>query len=409
MQNGKFNIVLDCFWGSSGKGKLSTWLAASTAVCGISSANFPNAGHTARFGPQKYVYKAMPTASCLNHQGIADLSSKLYISPASGFSPLVMFNEWLMSGRPLIRVHERACIVTSAHAATERADTSLMGISSTMQGSAAAAIDKIRRYPDASMRPTLDHTRMDKIYDELVASGCEHKLISLFLHSFVVMSGHDFRCKFREAINGSGAWLHEGSQGYALSIDHGSHYPHCTSRNCTTAHAMDAMAVPPSLVGDVYLNLRTFPIRVGNYVDSEVSGYSGDWYPDCEETTWDKIASNAGMPSHVAAALAEGERTTVTKRIRRVSSFSFFGMKDAIATNGATKLALNFVQYLDWKAANMRGDSFSCLPFKVRTMIDAIEDAANLPVVWVGTGADHDDVVTAAGLLLTAERERLST
>ena len=166
---------------------------------------------------------------------------------------------------------------------------------------------------------------------------------------------------------------------------------------------MEQMAVPPKHVGDVYLNLRTFPIRVGNVVEDGVqTGFSGDFYPDCEELTWEQIAQESGMPVVEAAALAERERTTVTKRIRRPCNFSFQGLRDAVKVNGATKLILNFVQYLDWKDGGLRGEGAEAvakLSSKTRDLITRIEDAVNVPVAMVGTGADNDDmIVTAHGL-----------
>jgi adenylosuccinate synthase len=197
-------------------------------------------------------------------------------------------------------------------------------------------------------------------------------------------------------INEGATWLHEGSQGYALSIDHGSHYPSCTSRNCTLQAAMDHMAIPPSMMGDVYLNLRTFPIRVGNvYEDGVQKGYSGDFYSDCEELTWDQIAKQSGMPSEEAEKLGERERTTVTKRIRRVSTFSWIGLKDAVRTNGVTKISVNFVQYLNWKDAGIKGGrtSFNKLSKESREFIQKVEDVANVPVVLIGTGAHHKEII----------------
>jgi adenylosuccinate synthase len=159
---------------------------------------------------------------------------------------------------------------------------------------------------------------------------------------------------------------------------------------------MDQMAVPPADVGDVYLNLRTFPIRVGNVVeDGKRMGYSGDFYPDCKELSWEQIAAEAGMPTAEATSLTERERTTVTKRIRRVCNFSFHGLKDAVRVNGATKLILNFVQYLDWKDAGLKGgpEVFTELSSKTRALIDRIEDVTGLPVVLIGTGPLNDEVI----------------
>jgi hypothetical protein len=74
---------------------------------------------------------------------------------------------------------------------------------------------------------------------------------------------------------------------------------------------------------------RTYPIRVGN-----VDGHSsGDWYPDQEETSWGALGVDA-------------ERTTVTNRIRRVATFSFEQLEDAITANEPDFLFMNFMNYL---------------------------------------------------------------
>lgn len=386
MQEGKFNVLLDVFWGSSGKGKISTWLADHFAVTRVSSSNFPNAGHTAAFEDgTKFIAKAIPTSAILKK--VKGMGMECYISPGSGFNWNQLVKEWKESGRPTLRIHERASIVTDEHKRRElEGSDSTVHIASTMQGSAAAIVDKVLRRADCKLAWN-DTESMVKAFDGL-SSG----------DSVSVIRADEFRAMTQIAIMDQGhTWLHEGSQGYSLSIDHGSHYPYCTSRNCTVQAAMDHMAIPPSVVGDVYLNLRTFPIRVGNVVENGVQkGYSGDFYSDCKEMTWEQVAAESGMPAEEARALAERERTTVTKRIRRVTNFSFVGLKDAIRTNGATKLALNFIQYVNWQDNGLKGgrEAFVKLSSKSRAFIDRVEAAAGIPVVLVGTGALHDEVIS---------------
>ena len=159
---------------------------------------------------------------------------------------------------------------------------------------------------------------------------------------------------------------------------------------------MDYMAIPPAMVGDVYLNLRTYPIRVGNVVENgEQKGYSGDFYPDSKEITWEEVASKSVMPDAEAKELAERERTTVTKRIRRVSTFSYIGLQDAVRVNGATKLALNFIQYINWNDNGLKGgkEAFEKLSKESRAFIDKIEKVVGIPVVLIGTGANHNDII----------------
>lgn len=389
MQDGKFNVIIDAFWGSSGKGKTSTWLADHYSVTRVSSSNFPNAGHTAAFEDgTKFIAKAIPTAAILKKA--RGMGIECFLSPGSGFNWAQLTKEWKEAGKPTIRIHERASIVTDEHARREREGAeSTVHIASTMQGSAAAIVDKVLRKADCKLAwNTIEE----------VLRGFEGTMSSEFAESVTVLKADAFRAMSQGAVLDEGhTWLHEGSQGFALSIDHGSHYPHCTSRNCTVQAALDHMAMPPQVLGDVYLNLRTFPIRVGNVVDNGVQkGYSGDFYPDCKEMTWEQVAAESGMPAEEARALAERERTTVTKRIRRVCNFTFFGLADAVRTNGATKLCLNFMQYVNWEDRGLKGgkEAFEKLSKKSRAFIDKVEEVAQVPVVLVGTGALHDEMIS---------------
>lgn len=406
MQTGKFNCVIDCFWGSSGKGKLSAWLADKFNVTNISSSNFTNAGHSFQFDDgQKFVAKAIPTALALKKAKGMKMTG--FISPGSGFSWGRLIKEWGEFGRPNLYIHARASIVTEEHAKRESEGAeSTKHIASTMQGSATAMVDKILRKKNCILAgtDTLKWLRHEyhtnpEARDVFEAFEKDHQNgFESVLEEIRILEGMDFRAVVRGLIDGGHTWLHEGSQGYALSIDHGSHYPMCTSRNCNVQAALDQMAIQPQLLGDVYLNLRTYPIRVGNVVDAQgiQQGYSGDFYRDCKELTWEEVAKKAGMPAEEAINLAERERTTVTKRIRRVCTFSFDGLKDAVRTNGATKLCLNFVQYINWKDAGLRGEreAFRSLSHESREFIERIEEAAGIPVELIGTGAGHSEMIS---------------
>jgi adenylosuccinate synthase len=390
MQAGKFNIIIDGFWGSSGKGKISTYLADQYNSTFISSANYPNAGHSAVFeNGVKFVAKAIPTSAILKKVKGTDI--QCFLSPGSGFNPIQLLKEWEECDRPNIFIHDRASIMTSEHALREREGSdSTKHIASTMQGSGVAIADKIMRRPDVQLA---------KNWDPKVTLHDNDHLESVFgddLERIRITDGMEFRNLVHSMVNNGQTWLHEGSQGYSLSIDHGSQYPYTTSRNCGVQAAMDYMAIPPQIVGDVYLNLRTYPIRVGNVVENgQQLGYSGDFYPDCTELTWKEVARRAGMPDEEAQMLAERERTTVTKRIRRVCNFSYLGLQDAVRTNGATKLSMNFIQYIDWSDAGLRGgkEAFKKLSKKSRTFIDKVEEVAGVPVVLIGTGASHEEII----------------
>jgi len=377
MQNGKMNFIIDQSFGSSGKGKVSSYLADINNVTHVSSSNFPNAGHSVvDDNGDKFIAKALPTACFLKK--MRGFAMNAFVSPGSGFSWGQVKKEWEESGRPNVFIHDRANIVNESHKKREMSGSdSTKHIASTMQGTAAAMTDKILRRPEVE----LARSEVDLSWSE----GNVQVLDSMSFRD--VVHGH---------INSGKTWLHEGSQGYALSIDHGPQYPHTTSRNCTLQSYMDHMAIPPSMVGDVYMNLRTFPIRVGNVVESGVQkGYSGDFYSDSRELTWAEVAGMAGMPEEEAEMLLKRELTTVTKRLRRVSTFSWIGLQDAVRVNGATKMCVNFIQYLNWKDAGLKGgkESFEKLSKESRAFIAKVEEVSNIPVVLVGTGEKHGEVI----------------
>ncbi len=343
MIRGKMNVLLDSAWGSSGKGKVASFLARRYGITDASSCNMPNAGHTVEDKGERTVYKVLPSAS---HFGATS-----WIGPGAVISEEQLDREIRFNKCGKVYIHERAGVLQEKHAEQERA--TLSKISSTMQGSGACLTEKLMR--------------QGKLWGD-VRGG---------------FPGQSFRDEYREAVRG-GMALHEIAQGWGLSIDHGTHYPHCTSRNCGVGRAIDDMAVPHTLVGDVYLVVRTYPIRVGNTSD----GHSGGWLDDQVELTWDEIERRTGL-----TGLAARELTTVTKRVRRVASFSHQLLADCAAANGATRLFVTFAEYLD-KAA-YKVTKWENLPIVVREFCADIEGTANCPVMGVSTGPDVDDVALA--------------
>lgn len=347
MQTGKLNVVIDAFWGSSGKGKVCDWLADLYGATDVIAGNMPNAGHTVVRGDEKRVLKVMPSAAPFNPK------ATVWLAGSSGFTKERFDEEltWLSGREP--RVSDRAFVVTKRHAEIER--QTLSGISSTMQGSATAMVDKIMRQHDHNLGP---------------------------LHCWSTPAQH-WRKSLLKNIQ-SGKALFEISQGWGLSIDHGTQYPYCTSRNCSVARALDDCATPAGLLGDVMAVVRPYPIRVGNTED----GYSGDWMADCTEVDWDHVKKISGLDLE----LRQTELTTVTKRVRRVATFSLELLEDCVRHNGVTSIFLNFAEYIDASCYQKRGKREDA-PKAVRIFAEAIEMRCGVPVVAYGTGADTHDVL----------------
>lgn len=308
---GKFNITIDGQFGSTGKGLLNSYLAENSAVepdiCITNAA--PNAGHT-------YVDEngKKRTTFHLPITGVLLPMAEIYLCAGSIIDPDLLIKECEMFDVDPARVsiHPHACILTEQHQLREKATNSgATSISSTQKGVGAALADKVARQ------------------NGQVAKDCQKLLEAGF-----VIENIDLNEMFRIA-DGYTAMM-EVPQGFGLSINHGPEYPYCTSRDITVAAALNDAGVHPCHLGSVGVSLRTFPIRVGNIKDEngvEV-GYSGPFYPDSTETTWEQLGQ-------------EPELTTVTKRVRRVATFSLRQYQDMVEMLRPDYVFLNFCNYFD--------------------------------------------------------------
>lgn len=178
------------------------------------------------------------------------------------------------------------------------------------------------------------------------------------------------------------AWEHdalllEGTQGTGLSLTTG-HFPYVTSRNTTAAGLCADAGVAPTRLDRVILVCRTYPIRVAS--PNGGTGTSGPFYPDSEEISWEAIGVDP-----------QSERTTVTKKVRRVATFSMDQIKESVMLNGATEIALTFADYLDPRIAGLSSSSSgrwqSLVDYPdVERAVESVQEATGVPVSMVGTG-----------------------
>lgn len=160
--------------------------------------------------------------------------------------------------------------------------------------------------------------------------------------------------------------LVEGTQGSALSLLHGE-WPFVTSVDTNCAGLISEVGIAPSRVTNVLLVARTFPIRVwGN------SGRLNN------EIDWETLSSEIGRSVQ--------EKTTVTKRIRRVGRWDDNIIEEAILLNNPTSLGLMFLDYIDSSVEGTR--EYGLLSRQVKDYINRIEEKFSLPISIVGTGGN---------------------
>lgn len=161
----------------------------------------------------------------------------------------------------------------------------------------------------------------------------------------------------------------ETAQGFSLGLNTARFYPNVTSRECTVMQAISDARIPISKVRRTVACFRTYPIRVGN-----TQGSSGGCYEDQQETTWEALG-------------LEPELTTVTKRVRRVFTWSRRQFIECLKANEPDVIFLNFCNYLSKE--------------KLGALIDSIREDHNsvfpgtLPVILLGFGPHSSDIMAA--------------
>ena len=310
IQKGKANVIIGGQWGSEGKGKLAGYLYYKYPFIDVAVCDFtPNAGHTYidGFGGE-HINKCLPTGSVFDTVKYAIIGPHAVIDV--GRLSVEIINAKLINPKLNILIHPLACVLDKSDILAE--NIGLRKIASTMQGSAVAQINKIMRDPEGC------HLAKDS--DELKNIG----VTILDTHVFV-----------QELIKRGSTVLLETAQGFDLGLNHGHEWPYVTGRDCLVGRAMDNAGISPKLIGSIIVALRTYPIRVGN-IDG---GNSGPCYSDQREMSWSEISEKLGRKII--------EYTTVTKRVRRVFSWSDDQAIRMCNTLMPDYAFLNFVNYFN--------------------------------------------------------------
>ena len=251
---GKVNYLFDISAGSSGKGLLSANLIKHSNNCRFAiTSNAPNASHYVEEkqadGTIKTVlFKCLPSAAFYHEKLEA-----IYVTQGSVIEIEQLFHELELTGCPpeKIRIHYKTGVVSQIDADfeaglcdfdgnyfDERRSGTLKG-GTTASGSGAVRAKKCLRKPDQKLYAYE--------YDELKPFLC------------------DTEREIMQRLRIGQAGLHEIAQGFALSYGLSYNKRNSTARNCTVAAALDDSLLPPSVVGNVMGNARTFPIKIHNY------------------------------------------------------------------------------------------------------------------------------------------------
>jgi adenylosuccinate synthase len=336
-------VVVGGQYGSEGKGKLVSYLAChSDDALSVVRCGGPNAGHTAVGNGLSYQLRQLPS-------GVVDPRAGLFMAAGMIIDLPVLLSEIETCGvgPDRLMIDRNACLVDDVDRAAEVEGSLRDRIGSTLSGTGSATARKVLRDPKLPLARQIPELA-PYIGDVAESLNCE------------LDQGKEV--------------LVEGTQGFGLSLHHSDVYPFATSRDTTAGAFLSEAGLSPLMVTDIYVVLRTFPIRV--------AGNSGDLF---DEIRWADVQSGAGYPHTIA------EYTTVTKKLRRVGRFDWQLAERAIAVNRPTGLALHGADYLDYD--DYGKSDWNDLSPKSRGFVEELEMRLGVPVAFVFTGPDASQIV----------------
>ncbi len=328
-------VIVDAFWGDSGKGKVSAWLARKLGVTlGVRAGIGTNAGASVILPDDSVIKQRQLPTTWMNGTSRVAVGSGVLVDPTVFLEEIATLG---LADRAV--VDGRCPVILPEHIAAEQGDTNLSEhVGSTKTGNGHARSDFVlRRGPQAKDIPELAPYIADVAKEANTRAATEEIII-------------------------------QGSQGTFLSLALSPDYPFTTSDNCTVAACIDDVGLSWRLVKDAVMIVKVMPSRVGQG-------------PLPFEMTEDEI---------LARGIAE--RGVVTGRIRRkASKIDPELLAYATMLNGPTQIVLTFCDHLD---PDMKGVTHrDGITRPVLDVIAEVEKISGVPVTMVDTGKYLDDLV----------------
>lgn len=279
-------FIVDGAFGSTGKGAAAAWLYKHSGYKPqfYTTNSSPNAGHTAIWKGRKIITRHLSVGGIIDHLEGGDALT--YLNAGAIIDPDILrdeIEEFNLWGK--VFWSPRSTRILPRH---KKNHDSLAKIASTQKGTGPAMAERLLRLPE---------TIMGGVFGVELA--------------------------FKDAIISC-----EVPQGFSLGL-HSGFFPYTTNRECTVMQAASDLGCSWNDVRKVMMTIRTYPIRVG----STPEGFSGPCYPDQEEITWEQLGVTPEM-------------TTVTKRVRRVFTFSWEQYRQALRANQPHALWVGFMDYI---------------------------------------------------------------
>ena len=418
--------VIGSQWGDEGKGKIVDWLSERADLV-VRFQGGHNAGHTLVIDGISYKLSLLPSG-VVREGKLAVIGNGVVIDPHALMAEIERLAEQGVKVTPEnLRIAENATLILSVHRELDgiREDAAAKGtkIGTTRRGIGPAYEDKVGRrairvldlanmesLPPKIERLLTHHNALRRgLGQPEVEFETIHEELKQVADRMVPFSEPVWKLLDDEKRKGSRI-LFEGAQGTLLDIDHGT-YPFVTSSNTVAGQAAAGSGMGPGSVGYVLGITKAYTTRVGEGP-----------FPTEQEN---EIGQFLGERGH--------EFGTVTGRKRRCGWFDAVLVRQAVATNGITGIALTKLDVLDgldelkicvgykldgkqvdylpasqgrqarvepiyetlegWKDTTVGARSWVDLPAQAIKYVRRVEELIGAPVALLSTSPERDDTI----------------
>ncbi|WFU46945.1 adenylosuccinate synthase [Sinorhizobium terangae] len=420
-------VVVGSQWGDEGKGKIVDWLSERADIV-VRFQGGHNAGHTLVIDGVSYKLSLLPSG-VVRPGKLAVIGNGVVIDPHALIAEMDKLAKQGVKVTPdNLRIADNATLILSLHRELDgfredAASNSGTKIGTTRRGIGPAYEDKVGRRAirvmDLADLDTLP-AKVDRLLTHhnalrrgLGEAEISHQAIMDELSSVAarVLPFMDTVWLLLDKERRKGARiLFEGAQGTLLDIDHGT-YPFVTSSNTVAGQAAAGSGMGPGSLGYILGITKAYTTRVGE----------GPFPTELN----DEVGQFLGERGH--------EFGTVTGRKRRCGWFDAALVRQSVAANGITGIALTKLDVLDgldelkicvgytldgqeidhlpasqaqqasvkpvyitlegWKESTVGARSWADLPAQAIKYVRQVEELIGAPVALLSTSPERDDTI----------------
>lgn len=425
----KVDVVIGCFYGDEGKGKVIDYLAGHADVA-VRATGGDNAGHTIKVDGVRYAMHLVPSGILSGHT-VGVIGNGVVLNPEVLLEEVANLKAHGYDVEHYLKISDKTHVILPYHrmldVALEKTRKSRIG--TTGKGIGPAYCDKYERsglrmedlyapYFREKLEELVESRKALLIfYDPENAASYEKDLD--FEKIFETYS--EYARQMRPYLCDAVTYLHkaleegkkvivEGAQATLLDIDFGS-YPFVTSSNPSIGGILTGTGLSAGDIGEVYGVIKAYSSRVGE----------GPYVTELLDETGDKIRELGH------------EYGTTTGRPRRCGWLDLVALRYAKRVNGLTGLSINHLdtigrfdriqvcvaydcdgertedfstnleflnhckpvyQELEGNFGDLSGcETYEELPEPARKYIEFIENYIGIPVRFIGTGADREAMI----------------